>query len=152
MFNITSDEAAWLIKSTIKTSYELGQAVDLVKITPSDVEQKIRQYRAINSSYDVLNSNAKEVNSGVRDSADLMEGVLKAQTEQIKNMKTESLIGKKVVGADLLYTKDGQLHIGIAFEGSSTLIVVADDVQQCEIHTANQNQRGMEVFDFLKTH
>ena len=67
-------------------------------------------------------------------------------------MKIENLIGKKIVGADLLYTKDGQLHIGLRFDDSSTLIVVSDDVKQCEIHTLDDVNRGSGVFDFLKSH
>jgi hypothetical protein len=77
MFSITPDEAAWLIKSAINTSHELGKPVELDKITSSYVEQKVREYRAINSSYEVLKSNAKDVNSGVINKSDLMDGVLK---------------------------------------------------------------------------
>jgi hypothetical protein len=77
MFDLTASEAAWLIKSTFNTAHECGKAVNLEEITPQFVEKKIKQYRSINSSYDVLYSNAKEVNQGVRDKAGLMNGVLK---------------------------------------------------------------------------
>ena len=52
--NITTEEAAWLIKAVVNTAHDLGQPIDIGLVTPEYVAKKINEYRCINSNYEQL--------------------------------------------------------------------------------------------------
>lgn len=52
--NITTEEAAWLIKAVVNTAHDLGQPIDLGAINADYVAEKINEYRSIESHYEQM--------------------------------------------------------------------------------------------------
>ncbi|QFT57080.1 hypothetical protein [Microbulbifer sp. THAF38] len=59
--NITAEEAAWLIKAVLNTSNKDWEPIELDLITPEYVSQQISQQRSIESSFQAVFINAKEL-------------------------------------------------------------------------------------------
>jgi hypothetical protein len=73
--NITAEEVAWLVKAVIKTAKEMGEPVDFEKITAAYVTEELTRVRNINSTFEKLSSNAKDINTGNLDKEDILQGV-----------------------------------------------------------------------------
>lgn len=73
--NITAKEAAWLVKAVIKTAKEIGEPVDFEKITAAYVTEELTRVRSINSKFEKLSSNVKDINTGNLDNEDILQGV-----------------------------------------------------------------------------
>lgn len=74
--HITIDEAAWLIKAFINTANAAGEPVNLDEVTPDAVAEEIHRKRTIESTFQALMKNAKEVNGGTRDQNNILDDVI----------------------------------------------------------------------------